>query len=139
MNTLKQLWSQFLGTPPSDSQFELWLAMHREKTVRHGILKAAEKNMALAGTMTADHKLRFASKVMNSSTAQRYGDKGLKPPTAETGSCGYRKIDDLQVRRIRNTSLNEEDDKTTERQKEQQLEFAERQSLSDEKQEGRLL
>jgi hypothetical protein len=87
MNTLKQIWSQFLGEPPLDSQFSLWLAMHSESTVRHGILKTAEKNMAMSGAMTADHKLRFASKVMNSSTAQRYGDKGPNPPTAETGSC----------------------------------------------------
>lgn len=106
--TLKELWAKFLGTPPSDSQFDLWLALHSENTVRHGILKTAEKNMAMRGTMTADHKLRFASKVMNSSTAQRYGDKGLNPPT-------------------------------TERQKEQQKEFAERQSLLDEMQDGRLL
>jgi hypothetical protein len=85
--TLKQVWSQFLGTPPSDLQCDLWLALHSESIVRHGILKTAEKNMAMGGTMTADHKLRFASKVMNSSSAQRYGDKGSNPPTAETGSC----------------------------------------------------
>lgn len=86
-DTLKQLWSQFLGTPPSGSQVDLWLALHRENTVRHGILKTAEKNMAMGGAMTADHKLRFASKVMNTSTAQRCGDKRANPPTAETGSC----------------------------------------------------
>lgn len=67
----KTLWSSFLGTPPIDQQFNLWLAMHSESTVRHGILKTAEKNLAMQGTMTDDHKVRFASKVMLSSTKQK--------------------------------------------------------------------
>ena len=64
----KKLWSSFLGAPPTDQQFNLWLAMHSQTTVRHGILKTAEKNLAMQGTMTDDHKVRFASKVMLSST-----------------------------------------------------------------------
>jgi hypothetical protein len=75
MNELRELWQKFLGEVPSDQQFQLWLAMHTPATVKHGILKAAEKNMALHGNMSADYKIRFASAVMNSSTAQKMQDK----------------------------------------------------------------
>jgi hypothetical protein len=52
MNELRELWQKFLGEVPSDQQFQLWLAMHTPATVKHGILKAAEKNMALHGNMS---------------------------------------------------------------------------------------
>ena len=71
LSDYKSLWSTFLGTPPSDQQFKLWMALHNEAAVRHGILKTAQKNIVLDGTMSDDHKIRFASKVMNASTQQR--------------------------------------------------------------------
>ena len=68
MNELKQLWEKFLGVAPSDTQFE---SMHTAEVVRIGILKTAEKNLTLHGSMSADHKLRFASSVMNARTEGR--------------------------------------------------------------------
>jgi hypothetical protein len=71
LNDLKKLWEQFLGEVPKDIQFQLWLNMHTFEVVRRGILVAAEKNLAMKGAMTFDHKLRFASSVMNSRTAEK--------------------------------------------------------------------
>ena len=88
MNELKPLWKQFLGAVPDDNQWDLWMAMHTPTTIRHGILKAAEKNMAMHGTMSEDHKIRFASKVMNSRTNDRQkaaGQRGSNP--TERRSC----------------------------------------------------
>jgi hypothetical protein len=71
MNELKRMWAKLLGTVPSNSQFEFWAAAHSPETVQHGILKTAQKNLTLGGTMSDDHKIRFASKVMLSSTRQK--------------------------------------------------------------------
>jgi hypothetical protein len=71
---LKELWEKCLGAAPSDTQFDLWLSMHTKDVVRIGILKTAEKNLTLHGSMSVDHKLRFASSVMNART------DGSRPP-----------------------------------------------------------
>jgi hypothetical protein len=68
MNELRALWGQFLGTPPSDQQFEFWSTLHSPEVIRRGILKTAQKNLSVGGTMSADHRLRFASKVMIAQT-----------------------------------------------------------------------
>ena len=69
---LSSLWTRVLGDPPASSQFELWAEMHSRDTIRHGILKTAAKAQSISstgGTMSQDHKLRFASKVMNNRTS----------------------------------------------------------------------
>lgn len=43
LSDYKNLWSKFLGTPPIDQQFQLWMEMHNSSTIRHGILKADGK------------------------------------------------------------------------------------------------
>ena len=68
---LKSLWGKLLGMVPSDAQFDYWGAMHSPETIRHGILKTAQKNLSIGGTMSDDHKIRFASRVMLSSTEQK--------------------------------------------------------------------
>lgn len=71
MNELKALWGKVLGHTPSDQQFDLWLAMHKPEIVKRGILKTAQKNMSIGGTMDQDFKVRFASKVMLMATAEQ--------------------------------------------------------------------
>lgn len=71
MHELIELWSKVLGVPPSERQFLIWLETHSSDVVRHGILKAAMKNQQMGGSMTEDHKIRFASKVMLTASAQR--------------------------------------------------------------------
>ena len=65
---LSQLWDKTLGTPPMVEQFGLWTALHTEEVVRLGILRTARKSIELDGTMTQEHKVRFASKVMITQT-----------------------------------------------------------------------
>ena len=75
---LKMLWSKLLGVPPGGEQWEFWVAMHSMQTIEHGIKKTAQKNLATGNLMTADHKLRFACAVMNSSTTQKVnGQSGV--------------------------------------------------------------
>jgi hypothetical protein len=50
---------------PAPQQFDLWLSRHDYTTVLHAITQTAKKAMRLNGTMTADHMVRFCSKVMN--------------------------------------------------------------------------
>lgn len=61
---LINLWTTTLGTPPMQEQFGLWSALHTSDVVRQGILRTARKNIELKGTMTPEHKVKFASKVM---------------------------------------------------------------------------
>lgn len=68
---LQSLWTKLLGELPSTAQFEFWLETHQVDVVRRGILKTAEKNLNLGNTMSQDHKIRFASKVMLTASAQR--------------------------------------------------------------------
>jgi hypothetical protein len=71
MRELIELWSKVLGVPPSERQFLIWMESHPADVVRNGILKAAMKNQQMGGTMSEDHKIRFASKVMLTASAQR--------------------------------------------------------------------
>jgi hypothetical protein len=68
LNELKTLWKRMLGTPPSDEQFEVWTALHTLEVVRQAIVRTAAKDLSLGKTMTADFKIRFASKVMLTQT-----------------------------------------------------------------------
>ena len=61
---LKGLWERLLGTAPEDAQFEIWTALHSPEVVKNAILKTGAKDLSLGRTMTADYKVRFASKVM---------------------------------------------------------------------------
>ena len=70
MRELKSLWERTLGTPPSEQQFVIWAESHPADIVRRGILKAAAKNQTMGGAMSDDHKVRFASKVMLTLSAQ---------------------------------------------------------------------
>ena len=71
MNELKQLWSTLLGRTPNDQQFILWSVKHTADIVRKAILKTGQKNLMMGGTMSDDHRVRFASKVMITLTAQK--------------------------------------------------------------------
>jgi hypothetical protein len=71
MRELIELWTKVIGTPPSEQQFVIWLESHPAEVVRRGILKAATKNLQMGGTMSQDHAVRFASKVMLTTEASR--------------------------------------------------------------------
>ena len=64
-NELRTLWDKLLGSPPDLVQFEVWGLAHSFAVVQHGIVKTAEKNMALHRQMSDDHRLRYCSSVMN--------------------------------------------------------------------------
>jgi hypothetical protein len=68
---LKALWGRLLGTIPNDQQFDLWAALHTPEIIRQGILKTAQKNLSVGGTMSTDHRIRFAAKVMITASALR--------------------------------------------------------------------
>jgi hypothetical protein len=70
MRELMTLWERTLGALPSEQQFVIWAESHAEDIVRKAILKTATKNQMLDGTMTQDHKVRGASKVMTTLTQQ---------------------------------------------------------------------
>jgi phytoene/squalene synthetase len=71
LNELKALWGKLLGEIPSEQQWTFWAMSHSVEVIRHGILKTAQKNLSTGGTMSADHKIRFASKVMITATTTR--------------------------------------------------------------------
>ncbi len=71
MHDLIILWTKVLGTPPTEQQFVIWTESHAADIVRQAILKTATKNQTMGGTMTEDHKIRFASKVMLTWSAQK--------------------------------------------------------------------
>jgi hypothetical protein len=70
MHELINLWTRLLGEPPDCEQFALWGEMHPVDVVRRGVLKTAAKNLSVGKTMSHDHKIRFASKVMSTLTEQ---------------------------------------------------------------------
>jgi hypothetical protein len=70
MRELTTLWERTLGIPPNEQQFAIWVELHRPDVVRRAILKTAIKNQQLNGTMSPDHKFRFASRVMLTLTEQ---------------------------------------------------------------------
>jgi hypothetical protein len=71
MRELINLWERTLGSPPPEQQFVIWTESHASDIVRQAILKTATKNQTMNGTMCANHKIRFASKVMLTSTGHR--------------------------------------------------------------------
>jgi hypothetical protein len=71
MRELMTLWERTLGTPPADEQFVIWTESHTADIVRRAILKTATKNQTLGGRMTQDHRVRFASRVMLTLSAQQ--------------------------------------------------------------------
>lgn len=90
---LRQLWEQTLGAPPMPEQFGLWSALHTEEVVRQSILRTARKNIELNGTMTQEHKVKFASKVMLTQTARNAANAANRAALAaemETENRGNR-------------------------------------------------
>ncbi len=71
MLQLIDLWERTLGTSPAEEQFVIWSESHTADIVRQAILKTATKNQTMGGTMSKDHKIRSASKVMLTLSAQR--------------------------------------------------------------------
>lgn len=70
--TLINLWAKTLGKPtPSEQQFVIWMESHPSDVVRYGILRTATKNQMMGGSMSQDHRIRFASKVMLTLSALR--------------------------------------------------------------------
>src|SRR5260370_10250451 len=76
MRQLMNLWERTLGIPPSEQQFVIWSESHTANIVRQAILKTATKNQTIGGMMSEDHKIRFASKVMLTLSAQREEQAG---------------------------------------------------------------
>lgn len=62
---LAALWHELLPDfEPSREQLKLWLLKHNYETASFAIAETAAKRLRLGGQMSADHQLRFASKVM---------------------------------------------------------------------------
>lgn len=66
----KSLWESTLGEAPTKEQFSIWEELHTEEIIRRAILKTAMKNQSLKGAMDSDHRLRYASRVMQTLTEQ---------------------------------------------------------------------
>ena len=64
-------WGRLVGRTPSDQQFEFWSVKHSPEVIKQGILNAAQTHLSSGRTMSDDHKLRFASKVMLTLSTQR--------------------------------------------------------------------
>jgi hypothetical protein len=89
MRELMMLWTKVLGTPPSEQQFVIWVESHDADIVRQAILKTATKAQTLGGTMCEDHKIRFASKVMLTLSAQKEEHAANREKLRqEFASCG---------------------------------------------------
>jgi hypothetical protein len=58
------MWERVMGDSPAMEQFAIWTEMHSEEAIKHGIIKTAVKNRQMGGTMSLDHREKFASKVM---------------------------------------------------------------------------
>ncbi|MBI1749291.1 MAG: hypothetical protein HY234_07485 [Acidobacteria bacterium] len=72
-DTLKKLWAALLPTVamPSDRQFFFWLQGYSAEVVRHGILRAAKKNLRMNSRMCPEHALRYAACCMSSFSARQ--------------------------------------------------------------------
>jgi hypothetical protein len=70
MHELIQLWGKVLGEPPAPEQFAIWTESYTSEVVRRAILKTATKNQTMGGSMSQDHRIRFASRVMMTLTEQ---------------------------------------------------------------------
>jgi hypothetical protein len=66
LKALMDLWTRILGEPPTEQQFLIWGELYPVAIIRKGVLKTGIKNQNLSGTMTQDHRLRFANRVMQS-------------------------------------------------------------------------
>jgi hypothetical protein len=78
-NTWQSLIPHYL---PAPQQFDLWLRRHDYTTVLHAITQTAKKAIKLNGTMTAEHMVRFCSKVMNTTAARQQlsgGGPAIRP------------------------------------------------------------
>jgi hypothetical protein len=76
---LQTPWIKLMGdSPPDTTHFAVWLAEHRPEIVRHGIVKAAQKNLNLGRQMDQDHRVRYASSCMNSAEIQQQPLAGEK-------------------------------------------------------------
>lgn len=71
MHELIELWRRTLGNPPAEQLFALWTESHPADIVRTAIIKTAAKNLSASSPMSQDHRIRFASKVMNTLSAAR--------------------------------------------------------------------
>jgi hypothetical protein len=103
-NNLKELWEKTLGVSPTDEQFYLWTNLHTLEVVRQAILKTAGKNLQMGKAMTAEHKVRFASKVMLTITSQNTANarnrEALRQEFERDG------VDDLRVSQSENRGSN---------------------------------
>lgn len=79
MPELIDLWQQTMGDSPTPEQFAIWTASHSPDVMRRAILKTATKNQTLAGQMTQDHRIRFASRVMITLTEQAIENARNRP------------------------------------------------------------
>jgi len=70
VHELIQLWTRLLGEPPTEQQFLIWGELHPVEIIRKGVLKTAIKNQNLGGTMSADYRLRFANRVMQTASRE---------------------------------------------------------------------
>ena len=59
------LWDCTLTSTPTEQQFHLWGSLYPFDVIQLGIQRTAKKNLELAGQMTPEHRIRFASKVMS--------------------------------------------------------------------------
>jgi hypothetical protein len=63
---LKVLWKAlFRADPPTEKQWDVWAIFHDVDTIREGMLQLAIKDKKMAGDMSADYHIKFASAVMN--------------------------------------------------------------------------
>lgn len=75
-NELLNLWRDLLGEPvPSETQFRLWAATHTPDVLREAIIRTATKNLKLSGSMDADYRVKFCSRVANDLTHRRINFK----------------------------------------------------------------
>lgn len=88
MTNFRELWTRVLGTPPPPEQFAIWGELFPVEIIRKGILKTAVKNQQLNGTMTPDHRERFASKVMARLLNDPQKAAGQNQSTAQPNSDG---------------------------------------------------
>jgi hypothetical protein len=69
---LREVWRALFRTEQLDEQqWVIWEKLHSVDTIREGILQLAVKHRKMAGTMTLDHMVRFASAVMNRLTKEK--------------------------------------------------------------------
>jgi hypothetical protein len=71
-DTLKRFWTILLPKieMPCDQQFDLWCRQHPSETIRHGIIRAARKNLRMNGRMCPEHAARYASLAMSTRSRQ---------------------------------------------------------------------